>query len=242
LRLPRVSSGTRTGCPSPVMVTERVTARYPELELTSEARADAPVRVLLDAAAESELLVVGSRGLGGLAGFLVGSVSQAVIAHASRPVAVVRGEEPPETGPGRPVVVGLDLQHHHAAVLEYAFEAAARSRSPLRVVHTWSLQELYAYPSALPDPEVAAAVREEAHRGALAALAPVHEAFPEVDAELSLLSGATAPELLAASEDAGLVVVGRRSRKRLSLGTHIGPVTHAVLHHAKQPVTVVPYE
>jgi nucleotide-binding universal stress UspA family protein len=51
-----------------------------------------PTRMLLDAAADADLLVVGSRGRGGMAGLLLGSVSQHVITHASCPVVVVRAE------------------------------------------------------------------------------------------------------------------------------------------------------
>ena len=52
-----------------------------------------PARVLLDAAADADLLVVGSRGHGGFAGMLLGSVSQHLAAHAPCPVLVV---PPPE--------------------------------------------------------------------------------------------------------------------------------------------------
>ncbi|MFE7389074.1 universal stress protein [Streptomyces sp. NPDC057582] len=41
--------------------------------------------------------------------------------------------------------------------------------------------------------------------------------------------------LAEASRDASLVMVGRRER-RLSIGAAIGPVTHAVLHHAAAPI------
>lgn len=51
-----------------------------------------PARVLLDAAAEADLLVVGSRGRGGMVGLLLGSVSQHVVTHAHCPVVVVRAE------------------------------------------------------------------------------------------------------------------------------------------------------
>jgi nucleotide-binding universal stress UspA family protein len=48
-----------------------------------------PVRALLDAAKDADLLVVGCRGHGGFTGMLLGSVSQHVSAHATCPVLVV---------------------------------------------------------------------------------------------------------------------------------------------------------
>ncbi len=48
-----------------------------------------PARVLLDESAEADLLVVGSRGHGGFAGMLLGSISEHVVAHARCPVVVV---------------------------------------------------------------------------------------------------------------------------------------------------------
>jgi nucleotide-binding universal stress UspA family protein len=56
-----------------------------------------PAKVLLDAAEDAALLVVGSRGRGGFTGMLLGSVSQHVIARAACPVVVVRDTAaPPE--------------------------------------------------------------------------------------------------------------------------------------------------
>jgi nucleotide-binding universal stress UspA family protein len=59
---------------------------------TVEKRAveDAPVRALIETAEEGDLLVVGSRGYGGIKGALLGSVSQQVVHYASCPVTVVR--------------------------------------------------------------------------------------------------------------------------------------------------------
>jgi len=51
---------------------------------------DHPVHALLTQSAQAQLLVVGSRGRGAMAGTLLGSVSQAVLHQASCPVAVVR--------------------------------------------------------------------------------------------------------------------------------------------------------
>jgi nucleotide-binding universal stress UspA family protein len=57
--------------------------------LRSELRRGDPARELVEAAAGADLLVVGSRGLGGFEGLLLGSVSQKVLQHAPCPAAVV---------------------------------------------------------------------------------------------------------------------------------------------------------
>jgi nucleotide-binding universal stress UspA family protein len=51
-----------------------------------------PAQVLLDIAAGADLLVVGSRGHGGFAEALLGSVSQNCVHHAPCPVLIMRGE------------------------------------------------------------------------------------------------------------------------------------------------------
>lgn len=51
---------------------------------------DLPVRALLGAAKDADLLVVGSRGHGGFAGLLLGSVSAQVAHHAGCPVLIFR--------------------------------------------------------------------------------------------------------------------------------------------------------
>lgn len=63
--------------------------RYPEVELHHELVVGHPVQVLTDASAHALGLVVGTRGLGGFTGMLLGSVSQGVLHHARCPVIAV---------------------------------------------------------------------------------------------------------------------------------------------------------
>jgi nucleotide-binding universal stress UspA family protein len=68
----------------------RVGDQYPGLDVTSEVIEDSPGLAIARAGEGSGLIVVGSRGRGGFAGMLLGSVSHTVIHHATSPVMVVR--------------------------------------------------------------------------------------------------------------------------------------------------------
>ena len=65
-------------------------AAFPDVEVSVETVAAAPAGLLIDASRNAQLMVVGTRGRGGLRGMLLGSVSQQLIQHAHCPVAVVR--------------------------------------------------------------------------------------------------------------------------------------------------------
>ncbi|MFG2881863.1 universal stress protein [Streptomyces sp. NPDC048297] len=66
--------------------------RYPDVELRLELVVGHPVEALADASAQALGLVVGTRGRGGFAGMLLGSVSQGVLRYARCPVTVVPSE------------------------------------------------------------------------------------------------------------------------------------------------------
>ncbi|MET9342916.1 universal stress protein [Nonomuraea sp. NPDC003804] len=64
--------------------------RYPDVKVIEEIVQGHPVDALRAAARAADLLVVGSRGRGGLAGMALGSVSHAMLHHAPGPLAVIR--------------------------------------------------------------------------------------------------------------------------------------------------------
>lgn len=72
-------------------------------------------------------------------------------------------------------------------------------------------------------------------------LRPWQDKYPGVTVTEQATIGGAGPHLVDASRDAALVVVGRRSRHAPG-GSRIGPVTHALLHHAPAPVAVIPHD
>ncbi|MFJ8098639.1 universal stress protein [Streptomyces griseofuscus] len=72
---------------------EEAVAAHPTVQVSTVARYGTPAGVLLEASRDAALLVVGSRGLGGFKGLLLGSVAQHCVQHAHCPVLVLRGQE-----------------------------------------------------------------------------------------------------------------------------------------------------
>jgi nucleotide-binding universal stress UspA family protein len=79
---------------------ETVAERYPDLRVAGEVVMAAPAELLLAESRRAQLVVLGSRGLGGFTGLLVGSVTESVAAHGYCPLIVVRGPELGSPPPG----------------------------------------------------------------------------------------------------------------------------------------------
>lgn len=72
-------------------------SRFPHVEVRQEVGQGGAVDTLVDLARDAQLLVVGTRGLGGFRGMLLGSTSRALLHAAPCPVMVVRPESHPES-------------------------------------------------------------------------------------------------------------------------------------------------
>lgn len=209
-----------------------------------------PVTVLRAAGQGAAMLVLGSRALGALRGFLTGSVSRQVLGRADCPVVLVRTGEsrtddsptdvtPPDGDRQAGVVVGLRMRHPTDRTVEFACEAAAARSAPLRVIHVWSPPSGSDYLAfaAIGNSEKELAKVEQTL--VEEALEPWRRRYPQLAITGEAVLGTVTLTLLEAAAGAGLLVIGRHSR-RLSLGPHLGSVAQAAIHHAPCPVAVVP--
>ncbi|MFB7469817.1 universal stress protein [Kitasatospora sp. NPDC056184] len=203
-----------------------LTGRHPAVRLHTEEVQDVATSALGAAAEDAELLVVGARGDGGFAGLRVGSTALYLVARAGCPT-VVLPVEPAGPAQRDHLVVGVDARRPAEAALEFAFAAAARSGLVLRAVHATTVAAA----------ERKAGVRDTEAELLARALAPWRAAHPGVEVVEVTERTAPGPVLVEASAKAALLVLGRRPTIRIGL---LGPVAHAVLHHAACPVAVVP--
>ncbi|MFJ6138828.1 universal stress protein [Kitasatospora sp. NPDC092286] len=220
----------------------RLRALLTGVEVTSAHVPHDPADALEAAGRRAAMLVLGSRGLGALRGFLVGSVSQEVLRRAPCPVVLVRAaEEDSATDAGNhEVVVGLDLRRPFDEVLAFAFEAAELRSAPLRAVHAWDPPTGSAYMAFAAIGSVYEELSAVEKQQLTDVLAPWRARHPRVAVTADLVRGNASVALVEATAAAGLAVVGRRAR-RAPIGTRLGSVAHAAIHHVRCPVAVVPY-
>ncbi|MDP3967631.1 MAG: universal stress protein [Nocardioides sp.] len=211
-----------------------------------------PIQVLLHAADESRMLVVGQRGIGFLRRIFVGSTSLAVAGRAASPVVVVPNQWERVKDSDGHVLVGVDLHiddlrsltedehrvprlEHATAALDTAFAQADRRGVPVVVLSTWA-----PHPEMGLDAEGITKHEEDRSRRIEAFLAPWIERHPGVEHSVDVRIGRASDLLPDQSAHAGLLVVGRDTKPYRLNGFTLGSSTRALLHHARCPVIVVP--
>jgi nucleotide-binding universal stress UspA family protein len=222
---------------------DRARARHGQLSVVGTTLVGSPRSVLVDAARNAELLVVGSRGHEGLGSAVLGSVATSTVVHAPCPVVVVRGDHFVSPGPQHPVVVGVDDSEPAACALRHAADLAASAHAPLRIVCARRPLPLdgwvRAYWRAVTPTLDPVEVTDEAARVILGrAKNAVHAQQPGVAVHAVMAEGPPAGVILAHARDAALVVVGARGRGNVA-GLLLGSVSHGVVHGAQCPVLVV---
>ncbi|GLV93270.1 universal stress protein [Streptomyces sp. CH8.1] len=217
---------------------ERARRGHPQLRVMTRCDVGRVAGTLRGAADGADLMVVGSRALGEVAGFLLGSVSQALAGTAGRPVVLVRADCA-DAAARTAVVVGLELIDGSDALLGFVFAEADRRGGGLRVLHCWG-PSAATVSSGTTDPGDEERGRHAAER-LTELLRPWRRRYPGVCVIAEAVFGPPAAGLSEAARGAGLLAVGRR-RRRLPTGPRLGRVTHAVISHCTAPVAVVPLD
>lgn len=213
---------------------DRVRARAPDVLLVPSLTSESAARALLRCGRTASLTVVGARGHGGFAGLFLGSVGLRVAAHCTTPLMVVRGRTEPVRGT---VVLGLESDTDTEA-LRFAVDEAVRRGAGLVVLHAWQFPPPRGRPSLLAWADLHG-LRKAAEAVPRRAVAAAHRDRPGVRAQPQTVCRSPAPALVEASRTADVVVLAAHRRPH-HFGLQLGPVTHAVLHHAHCPVVLVP--
>ncbi len=222
-------------------LTEAVAAAQrtaPDIPLITDLHNGMVADELINESRSAQLVVLGSRGLGGFSSLLVGSVAVALSGHAHCPVVVIHSSTvegvPPSSGP---VVVGVDGVGLSDAALEFAFEAAAVRAVPLLAVHSWSDVDVSGAWAAVPGTIDWDWLQAEKEKKLGEQLAPWRDRYPDVEVRSLVERGRPAHTLLEHAAGAQRVVVGSRGRGALA-GLGLGSVNQTLLHHAVCPVVV----
>ncbi|MEQ4724301.1 universal stress protein [Nonomuraea sp. B19D2] len=193
--------------------------------------------VLLQAAREAELTVLGSRGQGGFEDLQVGSAAVQVPAHSVGPVIVVRPDAMP-TGDRTRIVVGVDGSPASLAAFGLALEEAALRGGAVTAICCWRDYGPLAGPDRQPfvDSQTIRTGAEVRFHEVTSHLTSRH---PEVAVTTEFVDEPPQRVLIDATKNATLLVLGTRGNDSPPC-LLLGPVTQTALAEARCPVAVTP--
>ena len=205
------------------------------VELDSSIQQGQAAAVLLGAAKDADLLVLGTHGHGAIESALLGSIGRQVVTHAVCPTMLVSSD------PGRleRIVVGVDGSEEALHALRWAVDLARATDARIEVVTAYHYTPVgIGSPWVPPVPtvtqhdmrKIAADVLDDAVRLADAA---------DVVVERTVAEGSAAQRLQDRAADADLLVVGSRGHGGFA-GLLLGSVSRKCLVHPTVPVVVVP--
>ena len=184
------------------------------------------------------LIVVGSRGHGGIRRALMGSVSDSVVRHAHCPVLVVRdGESERDFLPGR-ILLAVDGSEEASTAAQTAAELAERTDSELHVVHVGEVEPVF-HPERHGYRARYEELQEEARRLLEEQVGEIEAAGVTVS-RAYLRMGRPDEEIVGLAEEIGADLIATGSRgvggMRRAL---MGSASDSVVRHAHCPVLVV---
>jgi nucleotide-binding universal stress UspA family protein len=190
---------------------------------------------ILAAAASSDLLVLGPRGVNPLRDFILGSTAERMARMIESPMLVVKQD--PQI-PYENVLVPVDFSDYSAPALQFAAKLAPSAT--LHVFHALDCPLQGILRTAGITDEGIAAYCDELHREANASMAELTAGLPERTVLATVQAGDARAAIneRAATNNCTLIVMGKQGRSWLS--EHIvGSVTRVVLERATCDVAVV---
>ncbi len=198
-----------------------------------------PAAVLVEMSREVSLVVVGSRGGGGFADRLLGTVSSALPAHAKCPVVVVpRRTSGKAFTPVERIVVGTDGSDVASSALRTAIDEAQVWGANLTAVSAIPIASGGGMMSWLPTSVDRDALFKEVRQGLDNAIASALDGR-DLKVARHALDGNAASLLIEFSTAVDLLVVGTRGRGGFA-GVLLGSTSQMVLGHSTCPVMIVP--
>ncbi|HST48517.1 universal stress protein [Jatrophihabitans sp.] len=215
---------------------EAVRAACPDLPIQTRLDVTDPANLLVAMSKSATMVVLGTEVEGSISGFVRGSISQAVAAHAHCPVVVLNGYGPPNAERRNVVVVGVSPSRGGRQALRFAFEQARQRKCSVLAVRSWGDLGWGTY--ALTDTEVLRDVQRIESRVMTDCLAQVAGDFPEVAVERSFVGVRAQWALEEAAIGADLLVVGCH-RADDHWFSRLGSVASWLLHRSPCPIAVV---
>jgi nucleotide-binding universal stress UspA family protein len=209
--------------------TELLGDRVANLDVRFEALRGSAAGAILERVTPEGGLVLGSRGRGGFAGLLLGSVSRECIEHAPCPVMVVRHERDlPDAS--SPILVGHDGSPSSARALEWAAGLARATHAEVTVAHVWQAASSEVRPRL--HRRLSTAARQSVDQWAQAVSPPARSLEVEGEPRMELVG-------LSQRVNAGLLVVGRRGAGKVR-ALRMGSVASYLVTNSTIPIAIIP--
>jgi nucleotide-binding universal stress UspA family protein len=210
--------------------------RYPRVKIAQRVVCGSAGATLIAESVNADLVVVGSRGMGGFKGLLLGSVSHQVLTHAPCPAVVVPTAWRHADAVMNVIVVGADGSQNSTAALRWAATRAQRTGEHIHAVHAWQNTPI-AYATIGTGVSFEDQYNDDARK-----VLEVHIQEASLPADVTVIPvvrhGAPAQMLIESAHHADLLVVGARGNEGFT-GLLLGSVTNTVAHHTPCPMAVI---
>lgn len=209
-----------------------------DVELMQQLHEGSPISMLLELSKEADMVVIGSRGLGGVAGALLGSVSASLVGHAYCPVVVLRDDMTIDAEFNR-IVVGADGSPVSALAVQTAYQEADAHGAELVAVNAWLDRAVASSLAGLNlsnlDWEQA---KEEQMKVVQEELSKYDDGFESITPQIVIRRESPEMALADVGKGARMIVVGSHGRGGFT-GMLLGSTSRALLRLSPVPLMVV---